>query len=262
MVKLVETLEDNHFFYLICELVTGGDLQGRLQDGGSLKEAEAAQIIKQLLLGLNFIHKLGIMHRDIKPANIMMKSDDSLDIKITDFGFATFFDPNLGKQQMCGSPVFMAPEIVLNNQPYNHKIDIWAVGIVLFKILNGDNSSPYKNMNSMKNLEDACKQLMKDKEKNPKAFYDISKCFKKSFSDECVHFFNSCLIVDYNRRKSARRLLKHPWIMKHCPFEREEFSPQETAEILRRVHKYSQASKFIKAIISFAIGIGLDEGVD
>lgn len=67
----------------------------------------------------------------------------------------------------------MAPEIVLSNRPYNHKIDIWALGIVLFKMLNGDHVSPYKNMNNMKDLETAAKKLIKDKEKNPKAYYDI-----------------------------------------------------------------------------------------
>lgn len=67
------------------------------------------------------MHKLGIMHRDMKPANILMtsKDQDVLDVKLTDFGFSTFFDPKEGKKEMCGSPLYMSPEVLLKRDPYN-----------------------------------------------------------------------------------------------------------------------------------------------
>ena len=114
-------MEDKVYFYLVCELVEGGDLQQRLDEVGTFNEEQASKIMRQILLGLNFMHKLGIMHRDMKPANVLMTSKDknNIDVKITDFGFATFFDYSKGRKEMCGSPLYMAPEILKRENAYN-----------------------------------------------------------------------------------------------------------------------------------------------
>lgn len=85
------------------------------------------------------MHRLGIMHRDLKPANILMLSSDKnvLDCKIADFGFSTFYNLKLGKKEPCGSPLYMAPEIH-KRKYYNHKVDIWALGIMIYKLLAGN----------------------------------------------------------------------------------------------------------------------------
>jgi len=76
LMPVVEILEDNNDFFLICELATGKDLQHRLESVTTFSEKQAAIIIKQVLEGLNYMHKMGVMHRDIKPANILMNSRD------------------------------------------------------------------------------------------------------------------------------------------------------------------------------------------
>jgi calcium-dependent protein kinase len=90
-------------------------------------------------LGLNYMHKKNIVHRDIKPENILMESrdTDNLNIRITDFGFAKFYDPKTGGlKESLGSPLYMAPEIV-KNLPYDAKVDIWSLGVVAYILLSG-----------------------------------------------------------------------------------------------------------------------------
>lgn len=79
------------------------------------------------------------MHRDIKAENIMLENNDSenFSIKLTDFGFACFFLSGEGKKDVLGSPLYMAPEIVSNDGPYDFKVDIWAAGVIAYILLSG-----------------------------------------------------------------------------------------------------------------------------
>ena len=100
-----------------------------------------SKILHQVLLGLNYMHKKNIVHRDIKPENILLvhREIDKLDIKITDFGFAKCYDPQDSKggmDEILGSPLYMAPEIV-KKLKYDSKVDIWSLGIMTYIILSG-----------------------------------------------------------------------------------------------------------------------------
>lgn len=103
-------------------------------------EKDAAKILHQILLGLNYMHKRNIIHRDIKPENILLESKNinSVVVKITDFGFAKCYDPyNFeGFDEVLGSPLYMAPEIV-KKMKYDSKVDIWSLGIMAYIILSG-----------------------------------------------------------------------------------------------------------------------------
>jgi calcium-dependent protein kinase len=81
------------------------------------------------------------VHRDIKPENILLcpeesKSNEDIQVKLTDFGFATFFKKEQGLKQVLGSPLYMAPEIV-QEQSYNSKVDIWSVGVIAHIMISG-----------------------------------------------------------------------------------------------------------------------------
>mmetsp|Transcript_53632 Transcript_53632/g.73513 ORF Transcript_53632/g.73513 Transcript_53632/m.73513 type:complete len:100 (+) Transcript_53632:633-932(+) len=82
------------------------------------------------------MHKANITHRDLKLENLLCQNDDSLNIKITDFGFACHFDPQQEMNLSLGSPLYMAPEIV-NHKPYNNTVDIWSIGVITYIILSG-----------------------------------------------------------------------------------------------------------------------------
>jgi serine/threonine protein kinase len=84
--KVHEILEDDLNYYIIAQIMNGGELYDKIVAMKKFTERDAAHIIKQILLGLNYMHSKNIVHRDIKPENILIEKD--LEIKITDFGFA------------------------------------------------------------------------------------------------------------------------------------------------------------------------------
>ena len=139
-----EILEDDGRYYIISELMLGGELYDRILQMKRFTEQDVAQILYQLLRGLNYMHKKNIAHRDIKPENILMYSKDksNLDLKITDFGFAKCYDPNEGGlTETLGSPLYMAPEIIKKLQ-YDCSVDIWALGVLTYIMLSG--KPPFK----------------------------------------------------------------------------------------------------------------------
>ena len=101
-------------------------------------EAEARDVIAPIFDALIYCHKLGIIHRDIKPENLLFSSKDQMAsiIKVSDFGLARFIDGETLATTTCGTPGYVAPE-VLEQQPYNEECDFWSVGVVLFILLCG-----------------------------------------------------------------------------------------------------------------------------
>ena len=90
------------------------------------------------MLALNYMHKKNISHRDLKLENLMCQNDkmDDLNVKLTDFGFATFFDPKLKMHLSLGSPLYMAPELVMESD-YDQRVDVWSLGCLLYILLSG-----------------------------------------------------------------------------------------------------------------------------
>jgi len=111
--RIFELLEDDNNFYIVSELLKGGELYERIIKLKTFSERDAATIVNQVLLAINYMHQKNIIHRDIKPENILLESPatDNLNIKITDFGFACF-QADGGAEEVLGSPLYMAPEIV------------------------------------------------------------------------------------------------------------------------------------------------------
>jgi serine/threonine protein kinase len=85
---------------------------------------------------LGFLHSQGLVHRDLKPENILLAGGRDTDIKITDFGLANIMSASAILRSKCGTPVYMAPEM-LQNRPYNESVDVWAAGILLYILLSG-----------------------------------------------------------------------------------------------------------------------------
>ena len=97
------------------------------------------------------MHVKNICHRDLKPENILLESKDrnNLDIKISDFGFACFYDSELGLDTVLGSALYMAPELI-RRERYDEKVDIWAIGVISYMLLTGRNPFPGINKAQVK----------------------------------------------------------------------------------------------------------------
>ena len=102
--------------------------------GPRIPEETAQRIIYCIADAVSLIHSKGIVHRDIKLANILLKKD--FKIKLADFGFAKAFNEDVLMETYCGTPITMAPEILLSH-PYDSKCDIWSLGIILFQLIYG-----------------------------------------------------------------------------------------------------------------------------
>ncbi|KAF8819238.1 calcium dependent protein kinase CDPK7, partial [Cardiosporidium cionae] len=132
-----EVLDTKDRLYIAMELVRGGELYDLLHWKRRLPELYVNRIVCQLLYTVAYLHKCGIMHRDIKPENILLidKSPEAM-IKLTDFGLSALCGPNELLFEPCGTLAYVAPE-VLTLKGYNHKVDIWSIGVVMFLLLRG-----------------------------------------------------------------------------------------------------------------------------
>lgn len=133
----------------MSEVVKGGELFKRLTKMQNFTERQAADIINQVMLGLNYMHLQSITHRDMKPENILLVSDDpnNFTIKIADLGFAQKFDKETGLDLVLGTPLYMSPELI-KHEKYSEKVDVWSMGVITYQLLSG--CTPFDGRNIKK----------------------------------------------------------------------------------------------------------------
>ena len=144
IVKFYEEISGRLNLYIVMEYVKGIALNNHLQIKGlkRLDEIEACEVFTQLISALDYCHNKGITHRDIKLENIQL--DLHFNVKLIDFGFATCFSNNKKSLVYCGSPSYMAPEIINKEEFAGPPVDIWAAGIVLYLLVTGN--FPFKSL--------------------------------------------------------------------------------------------------------------------
>ena len=138
IVKLYDNVEDTEYCYLVLEYCEGGDLY-HLLSKKRLSENRCKEYTKQLIKGLKYLRDKNIVHRDLKPHNILLSKDYNT-LKLADFNFARkLWDSDLA-QTLCGSPLYMSPEIISRNE-YSTKSDLWSLGIIIYEMVYDKN--PY-----------------------------------------------------------------------------------------------------------------------
>ena len=138
ILKLYEVIHHKNNLYLILEYCNQGDLSSYISSNDNCNNHK---YIYQIISGLKCLFESKIIHRDIKPHNILL-SDNT--VKISDFGFAKTFNDNDLISTFCGSPLYMAPEI-LKLKEYTNKADIWSLGVILYEIVFKKHPYPSKN---------------------------------------------------------------------------------------------------------------------
>lgn len=200
IIALKAVCETEKELFLVMELAKGGELFDHIvAQGGAYPEEKAQKIIKQLFQAIDYLHDLNIVHRDIKPENILLKSKDTLDVKIADFGLAKMFDETVMLQTACGSPEYVAPEILMEEK-YGKPVDIWSIGVIAYIVLSG--YPPFYNPN----MGLLFKQILT-------ADYTFEMDCWQSVSQRAMDFVSKLLVVDPEKRLTAKQALQHPWML-------------------------------------------------
>ncbi|XP_074651945.1 serine/threonine-protein kinase ULK3-like isoform X2 [Tubulanus polymorphus] len=136
IVQLIDFQWDDKYIYLIMEYCSGGDLSKFIRLKRALPEHLVKRFLQQLALAMQFLRSENISHMDLKPQNILLLSTDQPVLKLADFGFAQYLCDDMETHTLRGSPLYMAPEIIVKRQ-YNPKADLWSIGVLMYECLFG-----------------------------------------------------------------------------------------------------------------------------
>ncbi|KAL4203000.1 hypothetical protein AMTRI_Chr02g266330 [Amborella trichopoda] len=138
VVRLYEVLASRTKIYMVLEYVTGGELFTKIESNGRLKESEGRKLFQQLIDAVSYCHDKGVYHRDLKPENVLLDANGN--IKISDFGLSALpqhFREDGLLHTTCGSPNYVAPEVLANRGYKGATADLWSCGVILFVLLVG-----------------------------------------------------------------------------------------------------------------------------
>jgi serine/threonine protein kinase len=220
IIKLHEIKQTLNNFYLVFDLCNGGNLTNYLEKymknfGKPFTQEIVQHIMKQVVSGIQYLHNKKILHRDLKLDNILLNFDNAEDnekfnllkskVKIIDFGFARYLENDVLAQSILGSPLNMAPQILMkmrrldNNQTfgYDQKADIWSIGTICYELLVG--SHPFESSN----YEELTSKIQKGNYKIPNNL---------QLSIEAVSFLNAMLQYDPKKRLDINDLAKHKFL--------------------------------------------------
>ena len=227
IISCEEFFDEKEHLYIVTELVEGGELFDRIVRKTYYSEKDARDLIRIFLRTMAYVHEQGVVHRDLKPENLLLvaENDDS-DIKIADFGLAKRIKDLVHDEPPCGTPAYVAPEI-LRNQPYGPEVDIWSIGVICYVLLAG--YPPFYD-------EDMKKLFRKIKDGR----YHFHQEHWSDKSDESIDIIKRMLCVDVKDRWTAKQLLTHPWIQT----EDEELANRNIDGTLVVMRKFNARRRF------------------
>ncbi|KAL6538682.1 CBL-interacting serine/threonine-protein kinase 20 [Orobanche gracilis] len=211
VVQLHEVMASKSKIYFSMEYVRGGELFYKVAKG-RLKEDAARKYFQQLIAAVDFCHSRGVYHRDLKPENLLL--DEFGNLKVSDFGLSALLD---SKRQdgllhtTCGTPAYVAPEVI-NKKGYDgEKADIWSCGVILFVLLAG--YLPFQDSNLMEMYRKICRGEF--------------KC-PQWFPPEVKKLLSRILSPNPNSRVTLSQIMENMWFKKG--FKRIEFPDIDFAE--------------------------------
>eukprot|EP00281_Chroomonas_sp_CCMP1168_P026737 CAMPEP_0206254450 /NCGR_PEP_ID=MMETSP0047_2-20121206/23697_1 /ASSEMBLY_ACC=CAM_ASM_000192 /TAXON_ID=195065 /ORGANISM="Chroomonas mesostigmatica_cf, Strain CCMP1168" /LENGTH=490 /DNA_ID=CAMNT_0053680737 /DNA_START=107 /DNA_END=1576 /DNA_ORIENTATION=- len=208
-VQLHEVYDEPSKTYLILDLITGGTVMDRIIAIDHFSEKDAAAVTADVLNAIHYLHSIGITHRDLKPENLLYASNDPKSrhyntIKVADFGLAKFVTETSMMKTTCGTPGYVAPEVLDPYLPYTNgygpEVDLWSLGVVLYIMLCG--FPPFYDDSTAVLF----KQIRKGEYAFPSPYWD-------EVSDSAKDIVSKVLVVDPSKRYTAAECLQHNWIL-------------------------------------------------
>ena len=229
IIKSHEYFEDRDYFYLIMEYHEEGDLFKYFKQRKQLEEKSAKEIIHQLLVALEYLHKNKIAHRDIKLENILISEKRGISIKLIDFDTAALFDETrlTGNQ---GTLHYMAPETL--SKDYDEKCDIWSSGVIMYNLITGKGCLPGLSQGH-------------NPAKVNRVNIDFSLPVFKSISPDSLDLLRKMLQKDPKKRISAKQALTHKWFEDLAGFngKKLKFDLKQESKGLREESKKERLEK-------------------
>ena len=233
IVKYYGHIETINELFIKMEYLKYGTLRDWIkQNKNNISEEEASIIIKKILSAIDYLHQNQICHRDLKPQNIMFSKENDLNsIKIIDFGLSLQNFDFLLNSDYCGTLTYMAPELI-ERKSYDLSIDIWSIGIIMFKLLN-KGEHPFYTQN------DSNKIFLRNLKENKR------KEFNTKVSYLAINLVNKLLQHDPIKRYKANEALKHPWITRNL----KDKIPETLNELLKNIRIINNAKKLMMIFI-------------
>ncbi len=218
IIKCYHSFNYENSFYTIMDFAKGGELTTLLQQKKRLNEKNCKNIFKQIYNAVKYIHSHNIIHRDLKPNNILFLDKEKTQIVLIDFGISGFSNGQFKELIKAGTTLFLPPEVVSGNNFFSDiKIDVWSLGIILFRMIQGYYPFSGKNekdiihqilhnhitFNKNIKISNSCKELILNMlEKNNLFRIDMeSDLFEKWFNDNNSNLKNNNQNISYEKKK-------------------------------------------------------------
>jgi calcium/calmodulin-dependent protein kinase I len=204
IIALKEIIDTKNCLFIVTELVTGGELFDKIVELGSYSEKDAALLVSKIVSAIAYLHSLGIVHRDLKPENLLLKDETTVsEVKLADFGLSKIVSQQVIMQTACGTPGYVAPEI-LQARGYDKEVDMWSIGVITYILLCG--FPPFYN----EKLQLLFEQIMR-------ADYDFPVDYWSEISENAKDFIRKLLVVEPSKRLNSEQALQHPWLTGNVP---------------------------------------------
>ncbi|XP_069734920.1 death-associated protein kinase 2-like isoform X2 [Phaenicophaeus curvirostris] len=215
---------------LVLELISGGELFDFIAEKEMLTEEEAIEFLGQILRGVEYLHAHHVAHFDLKPENIMLQEKDvpKPQIKIIDFGLAQHLEDGVIFKSLCGTPQYIAPEVV-NYEPLSAATDMWSIGVITYILLSG--LSPFQGETDAETLSNVVAGAYEFEE----------RCFSQT-SEMAKDFIRQLLVKEPEHRLTATQCLVHPWIK---PLSRKQAERRSRSSInMKNFRKFNARRKW------------------
>lgn len=194
-----ETWQDMRYIYFVMEFANGGDLFSKLQKGLLFSEQQIQLYMAEIALAVDYLHSNNVIYRDMKAENVLIDSHGHL--KLTDFGLSKYTEPvdgNLRAYTLCGTPEYLAPEVVEYDVcGYGPKADWWAVGVLMYEMMYG--TPPFYHEDPNTAMQMALTQ-------------DLHLPEEPVYSAESKHFLSELLEKDENSRLGNKYIFAHVFL--------------------------------------------------
>jgi calcium/calmodulin-dependent protein kinase I len=259
IIRIKEFFDCPRHMYIVMELLNGEQLYQRVVQKGRYTEPEARIAFRQIISAISHLHGLGIVHRDIKLENIMSVNSHAFQthppfptfpssplsfplhryctptegspLKITDFGFAQQLKPSELLHNACGTPMYIAPDMLRRDHSgYGKEVDLWSAGVVLFIMISG--YPPFFHEDQVKLLS----AIQSGEYEFPATHWD-------GVTALCKDLIEKLLVVDPSSRLSSSQTEFHPWMIESLP----SLDLRQSSDITEGTGTVSRAFSFIRS---------------